>query len=313
MAIIVDKNTRVLVQGITGKEGMRAAKEMLDSGTRISCGVTPGKGGEVVHGLPVFDTVKEAIVHDPKINTSVLYVPPLMVLDAVVEAVDNGIQNVVVFTENVPVKDSALLVEYAVEKGSRVIGPSSVGVLSVGIGKAGSLGGAEEGRMFSKGNVGIISKSGGMCAETALLLTQAGIGQSTVICIGGDVVIGSTYADLLPLFEKDAETHCVVLFGEIGGTYEEQAAARITKGFSKPVVAFISGKFVEAIPRNLAFGHAGAIIERGIGRHEAKKQALQEAGVLVADFHDEIPMLVQKALEEYRKKKDMKGTNKREV
>ncbi|MBC8500722.1 MAG: succinate--CoA ligase subunit alpha [Nanoarchaeota archaeon] len=297
MGIIIDKNTRVLVQGITGKEGNRATKEMLDYGTKVSCGVTPGKGGMKVHSLKVFDSVKEAKKYDSLINTSVLYVPPLMVYDAALEAILNGIKTVVIITENVPVKDTTKLVEYAKRYNARIIGPASVGVLSVGVGKLGSIGGAEEKRMYSKGNVGIISKSGGMCAETALILTQENLGQSTIIGIGGDVIIGTTFTDILELFEEDKETEVVVLYGETGGLYEEQVADMIKKKeFTKPVIAFISGKFMETIDKSLSFGHAGAIIEHGIGKADDKKKILKEAGVLVADYHDQMPELVKKAL-----------------
>jgi len=297
MGIIVDKDTRVLVQGMTGREGSRATKEMIDYGTKVSCGVTPGKGGMTVHKLRVFDSVEEAKKYDPAINTSILYVPPLMVYDAALEAIHNGIKTVVIITENVPVKDTTRLVEYAEGYGARIIGPSSVGVLSVGTGKLGSIGGAEETRMYSKGNVGIISKSGGMCAETALILTQEGLGQSTVVGIGGDVIIGSSFTDILKLFEEDKETEVVVIYGETGGLYEEQVVQMIKrKELTKPVVAFVSGKFIESIEKSLSFGHAGAIIEYGIGKADNKKKILKQAGVLVADYHDEVPALVKQAL-----------------
>jgi succinyl-CoA synthetase alpha subunit len=298
MEYIIDENTRVVVQGITGKEGSRATKEMMNYGTKVSCGVTPGKGGLNVHGLKVFDSVEEAIQYDSKINTSVLYVPPLMVFDAAMEAISAGIKTIVIVTENVPVKDSAKLIEFAKKYNSRIIGPASVGVLRSGISKVGSIGGPEEKNMYSKGNIGIISKSGGMCAETALILTQQGIGQSTVVGIGGDAIIGSTFSDILKLFENDDETEVVVIYGETGGLYEEQIATMIkTKEFTKPVVAFISGRFIENVERSLAFGHAGAIIEHGIGKTPNKKKVLKEAGVLVADYHYEIPALARKALE----------------
>jgi len=296
--MIIDENTKVLVQGITGKEGSRATKAMLGAGMKITAGVTPGKKGQEVEGVPVFDSVKEAKEFDASINTSVLYVPPLFLFGAAKEALENGIKLLVIITENVPVKDSMKLYSIAKEKGARIIGPSSVGVLTPGKGRLGSIGGMEESDMFSKGNVGILSKSGGMCAETALILTQAGIGQSTVIGIGGDVIIGSNFVDLLELFEKDDDTKVMVLYGEIGGNYEEQVADMVLeKKFTKPIVAFISGQFAESISRSLAFGHAGAIIQEGKGKAEDKKQRLKNAGVLIADYHDDIPSLVKKALE----------------
>ena len=298
MGILIDKNTRVVIQGITGKEGSKATREMLDYGTVISCGVTPGKSGSTVEGLPVFDGVKEAIEYDPRINTSVIYVPPLMVFDAAVEAIRNGIKTVLIFTENVPSKDSAKLVDYASRNNARVIGPSSIGLINVGVGKLGSIGGSKEQDMYSKGKIGIISKSGGMCAETALLLTKEGLGQSTVIGIGGDLIIGSTFTDLLELFGKDSETDAVVIYGEIGTSYELNVAEFLKKNkdFKKPIIAFIAGQFAQSIDRQVSFGHAGAIIENGHETAEAKKNALREAGAYVANYHDEIPSLVKQAL-----------------
>lgn len=308
MSIIINEQTRAVVQGITGREGQRATKEMVESGIAISCGVTPGKGGQVVGSgslvvgggkdIPVFDSVREAKEHDPSINTSVIYVPPLMVYDAALEAINNRIETIVIVTENVPVKDAAKLVEMARYHQCRIIGPSSVGILNTRLGKLGSIGTANEKGMYTTGTVALLSKSGGMCGETANILTRAGLGQSTVIGIGGDVIIGTTYADLIPLLEKDNETEAIVIFGEIGGTYEEQLAAYVKNcGCSKPIIAFISGKFVETINRDLPLGHAGAIISHGKGKADDKKAALRAAGVIVADYHDDIPVLVKQALD----------------
>lgn len=298
MTILLDTNTRVVVQGATGKMGRKITKEMLAEGTTVSCGVTPGKGGQDVNGLPVFDSVAEAKTHDPKLNTSVIVVPPLLVLDAAYEAIDAGLGLVVIITENVPIKDAARIVAYAARKDCRVIGPSSTGVICPGTGKLGPIGSAKEKDMYSPGRIGVISKSGGMCAETSRLLTAAGLGQSTVIGVGGDVIAGSTFADLLLLFEQDSETDAVVLFAEIGGAYEEIAAEMIAaKKFTKPVVAFVSGRFAETLGKGLALGHAGAIVEEGFGTAQEKKKALKAAGVLVADYHHEIPALVKRALE----------------
>ena len=298
MSIIISEQTSVVVQGITGREGQRATKEMIESGVAISCGVTPGKGGQSVEGVQVFDSVREAKEHDQKINTSVIYVPPLMVYDAALEAINNRIETIVIVTENVPVKDTAKLVEMARYHNCRIIGPSSVGILNTRLGKLGSIGTANEQGMYTTGNIALISKSGGMCGETANILTRAGLGQSTVIGIGGDVIIGTTYADLIPLLEKDDETDAIVIFGEIGGTYEEQLAAYVRDyGCSKPIITFISGKFVETINRDLPLGHAGAIISHGKGKADDKKAALRAVGVIVADYHDDIPPLVKKALD----------------
>lgn len=294
---IINDTTKVLVQGITGKEGQRATMSMLASGIKVVCGVTPGKGGQRVGDCPVFDSVQQAMEYDSEINTSVLYVPPLMVLDAVLEAITAGITTLVIVTENVPVPDSIKILQEAKKKNCLVIGPSSVGVLDTKRGKLGSIGSSEDSKMYSAGRVGIISKSGGMCAETALILTQAGLGQSTVVGIGGDQIIGSNFVDILKIFAEDKDTEAVVIFGEIGGYYEQQIADLVKSGqFNKPIVAFISGQFAETINRHLALGHAGAIIEGKQTTSQAKKEILKQAGVLVADFHHQIPELVKQVL-----------------
>jgi succinyl-CoA synthetase alpha subunit len=296
MAILINENTRVVIQGITGREGVKTSKQMMDYGTKISCGVTPGRGGTEVNNLKVFDSVKEALVYDSEINTSVIYVPPLMVLDAVVEAIKNDIKLIIVITENVPIKDSALMLEIAKMHNCRIVGPSSIGVMTVGVTKVGSIGGYDN-SSFSKGRIGIISKSGGMCSETALLLSQNGFGQSTVMGIGGDVIAGSNFVDLLELFEIDSETDAVCIYGEIGGKYEEQIAEYVKNGkIKKPIIAYISGKFAETLPKTLSLGHVGAIVEKGSDSADYKRKILREAGIFVADFHDEIPYLVNKAL-----------------
>ncbi|MAF14011.1 MAG: succinate--CoA ligase subunit alpha [Parcubacteria group bacterium] len=297
MSILINQNTNVVVQGMTGKEGSRAAQSMIESGIKVSCGVTPGKGGQKVLDLPIFDSVLEAFEHDGTINTSVLFVPPLMVLDAALEAINGGVKVLVIITENVPVPDSAKIIEQAKLFNCQVVGPSSVGILNTNLGKLGSIGKPQESKMYSPGNIGIISKSGGMCAETALVLTQKGLGQSTVVGIGGDVLIGCDFVDILKLFEQDEETKVVVFFGEIGGNYEQLVAEAVkTKQFTKPLVAFISGQFAEKIGRSLALGHAGAIIHKGADTAQSKKKVLKEAGVLIADYHYQIPDLVKIAL-----------------
>lgn len=297
MSIIFDESTNVLVQGMTGKEGQRAAEGMIASGVKVSAGVTPGKGGQEVLGKPIFNKVAEAMAHDSTINLSVLYVPPLAVFAAAMEAMDAGIKTIIIIAENVPIKDSALIVERARELACRVLGPSSIGISNSKLGKLGSIGNPKDSKIFSPGNVGIISKSGGMCAETASVLTQKGIGQSTVVGIGGDVIIGTNFVDVLAMLEKDEETKAVVIFGEVGGFYEHQIADMVkSKDFTKPVIAYISGQFVEKLGRSLALGHAGAIIEGDQTTAQSKKKALKEAGVLVADYHYQIPELVAQAL-----------------
>ena len=294
---MLTKEMHVLVQGMTGKEGSRATKEMIDYGTKVTAGVTPGKGGQEVEGKPVFNTVKEAMEFDPKIEATVCFVPPLFLYGAAKEALDAGIKLIVIISENVPVQDSAKLIEEANEKGARIVGPASVGIIKVGEAKIGSIGSEE--RMYTKGNVAIISKSGGMCGETALLLSQNKIGQSTCIGIGGDQILGTSFTDMFEILEKDEDTKVIVMYGEIGGKYEELAAKMIKDGkVSKPVVAFISGQFAESVGRELAMGHAGAILERGSGNAHEKKKILKDAGALIANYHDEIPDLVKQALGE---------------
>ena len=296
MAILINNHTIVVVQGITGREGVKTSKQMMDYGTKISCGVTPGKGGSEINGLPVFDSVKEAKTYDPTINTSVVYVPPLMVFDAVVEAINNDIPLIVVITENVPIKDSAKLLEIAKMHNVRIIGPSSIGIISVGITKVGSIVGYDN-SSFTRGRIGVISKSGGMCSETSRILGLAGFGQSTVIGIGGDIIAGSNFVDLLELFEWDLETDAICIYGEIGGKYEEQIGQAVKSGkITKPVIAYIGGKFAETLPKTFSLGHVGAIVEKGSDSADYKRKTLKESGVLVADFFDEIPDLMKKAL-----------------
>lgn len=297
MSVILTEQTNVLVQGMTGHEGQKATESMIASGIKVSAGVTPGRGGQRVFDRPVFNSVLQALAYDQTLNVSVLYVPPLVVLSAANEAMEAGIKTLIIVTENVPVKDTALILEKARECQCRVIGPSSIGILSTRFGKVGSIGKPQESQMYSRGNVGVVSKSGGMCAETSLALTLQGIGQSTVLGIGGDVLIGTNFVDALTMFEQDPDTKVVVVFGEIGGFYEHQIAEMVTnKIFTKPIVAFISGQFAEKLGRSLALGHAGAIIEGTKTTAREKKKVLREAGILVADYHHQIPELVKKCL-----------------
>ncbi|MDP3991860.1 MAG: succinate--CoA ligase subunit alpha [Candidatus Colwellbacteria bacterium] len=297
MAILVDKKTRVLVQGITGKEGARACGEMLSYGTKVVAGVTPGKKGQKVSGVSVYDTVKEALKKHPEINTSLISVPAFAVKDAAMEAIFAGIKLINILAEHVPTRDSTEIVRWARIKGSTVVGPASVGIISPGKGKIGSIGSSTISSVFTKGSIGVVSKSGGMTAEIAVTLTKAKLGQSTVIGIGGDQIIGLDFVDALKLFAKDPETKAVVLFGEVGGTYEEQAADYILKEkFKKPVVAIIAGKFTKDIPQGTILGHAGTIVARGRGSYESKARAFAKAGVPVARTLDEVPSLIRKAI-----------------
>lgn len=294
MAILVTDKTKVLVQGITGKEGSKVTLQMKNYGTKVLAGVTPRKGGQEVHGVPVYNSIAEALDNHPGINTSLISVPNFAALGAMQEAIEAKIPLVDVFTEHVPIQDAAKAIALAKENGVRVVGPSSMGIISPGTGKVGQIGGEDPRGVFSKGNVGVISKSGGMASEVSWILTKNGIGQSTVIGIGGDVLVGSAFADLMEEFEKDPATAAVVLFGEIGGTYEEEAAEMIKKGkFTKKVVAFISGLFAEKLPQGTKLGHAGAIIYGEQGSYKSKINSLKDAGVKIAKTPDEIPDLLK--------------------
>lgn len=295
MAILVTEKTKVLIQGITGKEGSKVALQMRNYGTKVLAGVTPGKGGQEVHGIPVYNSIAEGLENHPGINTSFIAVPNFASLGAMEEAIKNNIPLINVLTEHIPIQDSAKAIALASKANVKLIGPSSIGIISPGIGKVGSIGGDDPREVFIKGNVGIISKSGGMASETAWILTKNGIGQSTVVGIGGDILVGSSFADLLIEFEKDDQTKTVVLFGEIGGTYEEEAADLIKTGkFTKKVVAFISGLFAESLPQGTKLGHAGAIVYGDKGSYRSKINSLEKAGALLAKTPDEIPDLIKK-------------------
>lgn len=297
MAILIDKNTKVLIQGITGNEGSRACEEILKAGTSVLAGVTPGKGGQSVHNVPVYNSVAEAYSQHPEINTTLIAVPAKFAKAAALEAIESKINLINILTEHIPVFDCAYIVSAAKANGVTILGPSSIGILSPGLGKIGSIGSGETAKVFTPGPVGIISKSGGMTSEISSLLTQNGIGQSTVLGIGGDQIIGSDFVDILKLFEKDDQTKAIVMFGEIGGTYEELAAEFISSGkFTKPVVAIIAGKFTENLPDETVLGHAGAIVSRGRGSYESKVSALKKAGVEVVDTLSEIPVIIKKLL-----------------
>jgi succinyl-CoA synthetase alpha subunit len=287
MAVLIDKNTRVLVQGITGREGEFHTRQMLEYGTQVVAGVTPGKGGQEVLGVPVFDTVKQAVAATGA-DASVIFVPAPFAADAVLEAADAGVRLIVCITEGIPVQDMVKTVALVRQKGVRLIGPNCPGMLTAGQCKIGIM----PGNIFTPGPVGLISRSGTLTYEIVDLLTKAGLGQSTCIGIGGDPVLGSTFVDLLPLFEADAETQAIVLVGEIGGS-DEEVAAEYIRAMRKPVVGFISGR---TAPPGKRMGHAGAIISGRTGTPQAKVDALRAAGVPVADALYEIPELVKQAL-----------------
>ncbi len=287
MAIIIDENTKVLVQGITGNQGVFHTKQMLAYGTNIVAGVTPGKGGAVVEGIPVYNTVREAC-ENHQIDASVLFIPAPFTKDAAFEAIEAGVKVVVIVTEGVPVQDEIKIVAYAKRNGTIVLGPNTFGIVSSGKCKIG----IPPNQYFVEGPVGVVSRSGTLTYETVGNLTANGIGQTTVVGMGGDRVVGLTFIDVLKMFEKDPQTKAVVLLGEIGGNAEETASEYI-KEMTKPVVAFIAGK---SAPPGKRMGHAGAIIERGKGTYQGKVKALTEAGAKVATLPFEIPALIKEAL-----------------
>lgn len=285
MSIFVDKNNKVLVQGATGHQGQFHIKEMLNFGTNVVAGVTPGKAGEEVHGVPVFNNVKEA-VDKTGANTSLILVPARFAKDAVFEALDADIKTIVVITENIPFHDAMEFVHYAKYKNAILIGPNCPGIASPGKTKIGIL----PGNIFKDGNIGVASRSGTLTYEIVNSLTEKGIGQSTCVGLGGDPIIGTTFIDTLDAFENDKETKAIVLVGEIGGTAEEEAAEYIKEYISKPVFAFIAGR---TAPAGKRMGHAGAIIARGKGTAESKIKAFEKAGVKLAKFPTDIADLVE--------------------
>jgi len=291
VAILVNKDTRVLVQGITGREGEFHTKLMLEYGTKIVAGVTPGKGGQTVHGVPVFDSVREAVDAVGPINVSIVFVPAPFAADAILEALDAGIKGVVIITEGIPVQDM-LKVARAFEIAGNdrwFIGPNCPGVITPGECKVGIM----PAQVFTPGRIGVVSRSGTLTYEVVAELTKAGFGQSTCVGIGGDPIIGLNFVEVLRRFNDDPQTDAVVLIGEIGGTDEEEAAAFIASEMRKPVVAFVAGK---TAPEGKRMGHAGAIIMGRMGTAQSKIEAFQKAGVPVADLPAQIPELLKQVL-----------------
>jgi succinyl-CoA synthetase alpha subunit len=284
MAILVDKNTRLLVQGITGREGLFHTEQMIEYGTNIVGGVTPGKGGEWVLGKPVFDTVKSA-AESTGANASIIYVPAAFAADAIYEAIDSGIDLIVCITEGIPILDMMKVRARLDQSDCRLIGPNCPGLLTPGQAKVGIM----PGHIAMPGTVGVVSRSGTLTYEAVFALTQRGIGQSTCVGIGGDPVNGTNFIDVLQMFEEDPATEKVVLIGEIGGTDEEKAANYVANFMTKPVVAFIAG---QTAPPGKRMGHAGAIVEGGSGTASEKIAALNAAGVRVAEHPEQIPELL---------------------
>lgn len=296
--LLLPKDAKILGQGITGSEGSKALSWMLEYGTNVVAGVTPGKGGQVVQGVPIFNSVEEAIKAVGHIDGAVQFVPPMITKSAVEEVLNNGIKFVLSVAEKVPTKDGAYIYALASEKGASLVGPNSIGLICPSRKlRLGLIGGSRVDRVFVPGNIAIVSKSGSMTAEIGIKLKKAGLGVSWAVGIGGDRIIGTDFVDFLLALEADPETQASVIFGELGGTYEERIAEFVEAGrIKKPIVAFIAGEFTEKLPSEVQFGHAGAIIEGERGRPEYKRGVLRKAGVLVAEDLDQIPELIKGVL-----------------
>lgn len=301
MSILIDADTTFIVQGITGREAVNLTRECLDygAGAKIVGGVTPGRKGREVHGVPVFDTVAQVVEHHGSpIDGSVVTVPPAFTKDAVFEAIENQIKLIVIVTERIPRGDVAQMVELAGLRGARIIGPNCLGIIVPDVIKMGGIGGPakDAAKSYSKGSVGVISRSGGMTTEMSSTLSAAGLGISTAVSIGGDAIIGQSYAELMPLFEADEETQAIVIYTEPGGRMEAELARWTTENQSRlPIVAFMAGKFMDEMP-GMSFGHAGTIVEGKEDTATEKIARLKEAGIEVAEEISEIPDLVKQAM-----------------
>ncbi len=297
MSILIDENTTFIIQGITGREAVNMTRECLDYGSKVVGGVTPGRGGRDVYGVPVYDTVKE-ITAKERVDGSVLTVPPAFVRDAAFEAIENGIKLMVIVTERVPRGEMSQVLELARMRGARIIGPNCLGIITPGKSKMGGIGGpaANTRQAYRPGHIGVMSRSGGMTTEISNSLTAAGFGQSTAVSIGGDPLIGSTYAELMPLFEADPETHAIVIYSEPGGPMDAQLSEYVRKnGTRLPIIAFMAGRFMDKMP-GMRFGHAGTIVEGKADTAAEKIRRLEEAGISVAEEIAQIPGLVQERL-----------------
>jgi succinyl-CoA synthetase alpha subunit len=298
MAILIDQSKRVVVQGITGREGMTRAELMKNYGTQIVGGVTPGKGGEEVLGVPVYDTVQEAWEALGRIDVSVLFIPAPLVKSAAMEAIEAGVELLVIVPDRVPIYDVLMIAALAKERGARFVGPNTLGVLSPDKAVVGMMGGqaASAREWFFQGPVGISSRSGGITSSMAYYLAKEGIGATTLVHVGGDAVVGLPHPEVMRLFEQDPETKAVVMFGEIGTSQEERVAEMIGNGeFTKPLIAFIGGKAAKSGTR---FSHAGAIVEGNRGTHAGKVAALKEAGAHVVDSFSELPGRTKEILQD---------------
>ncbi len=304
MSILIDENTTFIVQGITGREAVNLTRECLDYGSKIVGGVTPGRKGREVHGVPVFDTVAQVVEHagGQVPDGSVVTVPPAFTRDAVFEAIEAGIGLIVIVTERIPRRDVAQMVELAELRGARIIGPNCLGLIVPGVAKMGGIGGPARNaaQAYQPGAVGVMSRSGGMTTEISSTLTAAGLGVSTAISIGGDAIIGSAYAELMPLFEADAQTEAIVIYTEPGGRMEAQLAEWVADNDSRlPIVAFMAGRFMDdEAMKGMSFGHAGTIVEGKEDTATEKIARLEAAGIPVVERIDEIPDAVKAKLAE---------------
>lgn len=296
MSILVSENTRVLVQGITGREGMARTRLMMEYGTKVRAGVTPGKGNQTVLDVPVYDTVQEAVEKTGALDASVIFVPAPLVKNAALEAIDAGIKLLVLVPDRVPIYDVLEIDRAAKKANARFVGPNTLGLLSVGKGVLGMMGGraAAAKSWFKKGQVGVTSRSGGITSSIAYYLSQNGVGLSTIVHVGGDVVVGMPHPEIVGLFEEDSDTRAVVMFGEIGSSQEEQVADLIeSRKFTKPLIAYIGGAAAKSGTR---FSHAGAIVEGNRGTHESKVKRLKAVGAHVVENFDDIPKITKQVL-----------------
>jgi succinyl-CoA synthetase alpha subunit len=301
MSILLDKDTTFIVQGITGREAVNLTRECLDYGSQVIGGVTPGRKGREVHGVPVFDTVAQAVEHHGgPIDGSVVTVPPAFTKDAVLEAIENGIKLIVIVTERIPRGDVAEMVELADMRGARIIGPNCLGLIVPEVCKMGGIGGPakDAAKAYQPGRVGVMSRSGGMTTEISSSLTAAGLGVSTAVSIGGDAIIGSTYAELMAYFEADEQTEAIVIYTEPGGRMEAQLAEWVKDNNSRlPIVAFMAGKFMDDDEmKGMSFGHAGTIVEGKEDTATEKISRLEAAGIRVVERIDEIPDVVKEKI-----------------
>jgi succinyl-CoA synthetase alpha subunit len=307
MSILIDANTTFIVQGITGREAVNLTRECLDygAGAKVVGGVTPGRLGREVHGVPVFDTVAQAVAHHSgvggdSIYGSVVTVPPAFTKDAVFEAIENGVKLIVIVTERIPRRDVAEMVELATLRGARIIGPNCLGIIVPDVIKMGGIGGPARNaaQAYTPGPIGVISRSGGMTTEMSSTLSAAGLGQSTAVSIGGDAIIGSSYAELMPFFEADEQTQGIVIYTEPGGRMEAELARWVSENNSRlPIVAFMAGRFMDEMP-GMSFGHAGTIVEGKEDTATEKIARLAQAGIAVAERIEDIPEMIRTKIAE---------------